>query len=799
MKLSLLIVLQILSGSIFSQTYFNNLEQADSSGIWIGVGTIDSSFALSGKYSAISDSLHPFGLGVEMSFPNEVKNQNTLFFLKGFVLSDTVSPYALYVITIENKGESAFWKGIPLQNIITKKDTWFSVSDTVLIPAAITKTGKIKVYLWNAGKKSRIFVDDLAVSFEPYQNPSFLKDVLSVSNYSNRMEGNTIFKNNFYQIINNETAGFVIADTAGYQMINYLTYFYNEESKGEKFKNLAQFHLVKKSSKKEKTLLRFKTKTRLENVILDLTCFNNSPAINVKVTQKHRKKTTVTRSAIVMKYALPTEEVFRANRKSDVTAFQKEYWLDKQGFQIGDTTTALSLYHCPELSSLQLDTQHNLAVINLDYEKDHPYLQFPLDADTFDLKIDKSTAIYQRGDSKTVSFKIFAGIKPEPIPKLMKNPDGFLATYIWTEHADWGDIRTHRATYFGSEKIEDADSAVGGFVKYNIPVTKSVFYDNPDSVRNTTASDSLFTSLESAIKTDSSFKDFLFQISKKGSEICLHTPEHYTTTANWLEEALAYMKTHFNSPTWIDHGYNNLPIDNREDFVCSGVQNFASQLWKKYNVRYFWNPYYEDYQTFAHWGFFGSIQNFYGGYGDFFPKPDYWQHPTRTGDFFHWPTASVLYIEHENLWDYFFSKHQFNTFIDDWGVEVNHCYPAWTRPGKGFWKFDAEGTIVAMDGFNKTLRRMSDLRKKGLLNITTVKQFMDYQIATGKVTYEILPDGRVKVTNTGTTDIKGLSFAVKAKAVLVNGLKPAQKTADNELIFWFDLKSGQKVIIRTVR
>ena len=70
----------------------------------------------------------------------------------------------------------------------------------------------------------------------------------------------------------------------------------------------------------------------------------------------------------------------------------------------------------------------------------------------------------------------------------MKNPAGYEAAYIWTEHADYTDISTNRATYFGSEKIINADSATGGFVYFNIPVTKSVFYANPDSVTNEKAS-----------------------------------------------------------------------------------------------------------------------------------------------------------------------------------------------------------------------------------------------------------------------------------------------------------------------
>ena len=380
----------------------------------------------------------------------------------------------------------------------------------------------------------------------------------------------------------------------------------------------------------------------------------------------------------------------------------------------------------------------------------------------------------------------------------MKNPDGLLATYIWTEHADWGDIRTHRATYFGSEKITQADSATGGFVKYNIPVTKSVFYDNPDSVTNTAASDSLFTTLESAIKTDSVFADFLSQIDDKGSEICLHTPEQYTTTPDRLDSALAYMKNHFNSPTWIDHGYNNLETNNREDFVCDGPYIYASSLWKKYGIQYFWNPYYEDYQTFENWGFFGSMEKMYSGYGDFFPKPDYWQHPTRTNGFYHWPTASVLYIKSEGEWNYFFSPHQFNVFVNDWGVEINHCYPAWTKPGKGFWKYNSDSSIIAMEGFNRTLALMQQLKLQNVLNITTVQNFLNYQLAVEKVEYSVLPDGRINITNHSASPLKGLSFAVKAKAVTVNGLRPDQKQTDDDIVFWFDLLGGQSALIRVI-
>ena len=783
---------------LFSQTYINDLEQSDSLQIWIGFQNRDSSFAHSGKYAAITDSIHPYGLGVEMNFPKEVQNKNVIFSITGFILCDSVYPNSLYVITIENRGEIAFWKGIPLSKLISQKETWVAFSDSVLIPAEVSKTGKLKTYLWNAGRKSQLLIDDLTVSFKPYQNPTFIEDITGLPKYTTPNEGGIVFKNKFYQIKEQGNSGFQIIDNTGNILVNSLRYFFNGTSENKNYHDFSLFRFVKKKKKEESTILTFDARNGLEKIKLTLECSNHSPVIKTSIITKYNKKTEVKRSALVLEYGMPLKEVYRANRKSDSKQFQDEYWLNQQGFLTGNDQSSMALYQTPDISSIQLDTKHQQAIINLDFEKDHPYLQFPLNADTFDYFIDKSTSIYQRKETHSSFFNIYAGMKPVPFPRLMKNPDGFVATYIWTEHADWGDVRTHRATYFGSELITNADSATGGFVKYNIPVTKSVFYDNPDSIRNTLASDSLFTTLESSIITDSNFSSFLADIYNKGSEICLHTPEQYTTTPYRLEEALAYMNAHFNSPTWIDHGYNNQPQNNREDFVCSGVDNYAFNLWKKYDVNYFWSPYYEDSQTFLYWGFFGSMEKFYSGYGDFFPKPDYWQHPTRTKSFYHWPTYSVLYVERESLWNYFFSRQQFNLFTTDWGVEINHCYPAWTIPGKGFWKFDSNGTIVAMDGFNRTLSLMDEYRAKGLLNITTVNKFIDYRLATEQISYDIMPDGRFIITNNSNHTIQGLSFAVKAGAVLVNDLKPAQKRVDNDMIFWFDLHAGEKVLVRVV-
>ena len=93
---------------------------------------------------------------------------------------------------------------------------------------------------------------------------------------------------------------------------------------------------------------------------------------------------------------------------------------------------------------------------------------------------------------------------------------------------------------------------------------------------------------------------------------------------------------------------------------------------------------------------------------------------------------------------------------------------------------------------------MAVLRDNKQLNVTTVKEFIDYQLLLENIDFQLMPDGRFKITNHNQQDIAGLSFATKAKAVLVDSIKPAQKASDDDIIFWFDIKAGASQIIRVI-
>ncbi len=799
-------VIFLLFSSYFAQAqnWYNNLDDSISAVYWINTQTAESKGALSEKVYAFTDSLFPYGLGVENEFPDNIKGKNAMVYFSGRAKYFGDTSRGIYVFSVIDHKNIVYWKGVLLSKYKAGSGDWFRFSDSAFIPANMTKEAKIKAYLWNNHPQKPVDIDNLDFRFVIIKHPTFLPEVPETTvEDTSPLFYKILYQNHFYRIVYAASDSMLnIESHTGIPLINDVLYYFYRTHNNRQIKHYERWYFVKIKQKKDIKILVLKTKDQLSKVFLEIACSDNSPQINFVLHEKYKKSQFIHRNTLILKSKQAISEVFRSNRRSDTGNFQDEYWLDKEGVKFGKGKNSWIVYRPSAVSSLQLDGKNNILFVNLDYEKDHPFFRFPLMPDSINWRKDESFSRFKHGQVQTSSFSITVGTGTRQLPRLMKNPNGFQATYIWTEHADYSDIRTNRATYFGNEHIHNPDSATGGFVKYNIPVTKSVFYDNLDSINNFTDSGGEFKGLECSIMNDTAFHSFLNKIKPLGMDICLHTPEQFTTTRKRLEIALRFMQKNFGSPTWIDHGDNNGLQNNREDLICDGTLKnspyYALDLWKKYGVKYLHDAYYENMNNFKGWQFSSSIEKPYRGFGDFFPKPDYWQHPTRTGSIFHWPTTKVLYVKNNSMWNYFFNSAQFSQFINAWGVEINHCYPARVNRKKAFWTKDVNGNIVAAPGFNRTLKKMAELRDKGLLNVCTVSDFLNYRLSTDKLHYQILADGRVKVTNLSGSNIKGLSFAAKAKAVLVDGLRPEQKKDNEDIIFWFDLKAGESRLIRCV-
>jgi hypothetical protein len=799
-RIFLVIVLSCGQLTVAAQSYFTDLEDSVHVKHWLGIQTLDSTHAFSGKRASLTKQGQPYGIGYEGGFPLELAGQNVWLKIEGQVFSENEGSQALFVVTLTKDDQLKLWQGIHFNTLSENPGQWVSFSDSIKIPANLTRTGQLKSYFWNQKPDHLVWMDDLRLTFSPVETPSYIP-VITIGNDINTSEFETLYANEFYQIKYERKAKRIqIHDADGQKLVDEIVLFSNRKSKKHHYESAEQLEFVKKKSLPDATQLIFRLKTRLSKMEVILVCYNKQPEMEVEIEETYRKKQQVFRESFVFNSPQPLAKVFRANRKMDTTDFKSEYWLDQQGIQYGTNASGWWMYHQPKISSLQLNTAENQLWINLDYDQDHPYFRYPLNPDSSDWKLDESASEYKRGSKRYYSFTWNAYKKHPEIPRFMKNPGGFLATFIWTEHADWTNIRSNRASYFGSESIVNAEDAIGGFVKYNIPVTKSVFYANPDSIRNTRVSNGNFTELESSIQSDPEFLDFLTQIHDLGSEICLHTPEQYTTTPNQFKEALVFMQKHFKSASWIDHGNNNGLQNNREDLVCDATIKkspyYALELWPQHGISYVHNSYYEDMPGVDFWQFDGSMAKPYSGFGDFWPKPNYWKHRTKSNNMIHWPTTSALFVNSDGVWDYFFNEEKLNDFVNQWETKINHSYPAWVDPKKGFWTYDSDSVMVSQPGFDRTLQRMAHLRDEGKLNVSTIETYLDYRTSLDHIVYQVFADGHLELKNNGNHEIKDLAMVTSGDYVLVNGLKPASKLTPEGRVFWFDLPTGEKVNIR---
>ena len=613
------------------------------------------------------------------------------------------------------------------------------------------------------------------------------------------------FSGKYYQFEANEKKGNLVVKSIDGETIfllkKYVDEFIEGNRKDTSRQNIIKFKLVSSSQTEKLSQVVLKYSSLAADILLTCELKNESPEIIFSVLTTYKKQVSILREAFLIDFEVPVSEVYRKNRMLHKEDFQDEYWLDKEGAKFGTGKRSAFIYHVPKISSLQLNTIAKELIVNLDYYRDHRFLHFPHVEGKVNVKEDLSPAFYKPGEKRTNSFSVFTGIEVPELPRLMLNPNGFLSAYIFTEHADWTDIRTHRAVYFGSEDITEAGKATGGFVKNKIPVTKSVFYANPDHVLNSQSThQNIFTTPIASVKETEGFFDFLKQLNDRGYDICLHTPDQLTSERPLLDEAISFMKKNFNTVSWIDHGYNNGAKNNREAFVCDGLnkdsRSFAKDIWEKYGTKYFWNTYHEDYAPDDSLLLFNSSQIIpYIGFGDCIPTPNYWQHPTKTADFYSWCTRDMLEMADVGLWNYLFSPERLNDFAYNRTVKFNHCYPAGGVVDKGFWKINDQKKIVVEPEFEKVLERLATYRDSGLINLSTVRDLMNYWIDCEKIKFDYNSDGKIKITNLNDHTIKGLSLAAKANAVSVEGKTPIQKKDGGDLIFWFDLNAGESVIL----
>ena len=423
-------------------------------------------------------------------------------------------------------------------------------------PEVMTETIRIKSTKENAGKIIlRIFLGLCALGaiffisvillgfFAASKRVSYLPVVDSTDLTSiNSDTSSSELKSAGYKVNISKDGRIMVRNTTGEEIISSLVYYASYEGANEKW----GLDNTTTELTSDTTVSIAGTGPLGVQVNILLTVPRGKSRLDVNVTTRFSNKTVVRREALVSGFDIPVTEVYKKNGQVDFTSFDDEYWLLQQGVRFGNGNRSALIYHTPGISSMQLDTKKRLLFVNLDYFLDHPFIHYPYQEDAGGKCEDLSMTTYNPGSERNNQFTIYIN-NFSKIPRLKLEPYGYLAGYVFTEHADGGTTRTNRAAYFGSEDIIAAKDATGGFVGHKIPVTKSIFYADPDSAS--------YTSIINDPQYPQ-FLEFLDQLNNTGLyDLCLHTPENLNSTRSRLQESIRFMYERFGTSTWIDHAF----------------------------------------------------------------------------------------------------------------------------------------------------------------------------------------------------------------------------------------------------
>jgi hypothetical protein len=787
--------LNCLNGAFSQQSLFRveNKFDNDTADGWINIVKADTKSPLH-SFSSLIDTTLEYGAGYKSFFPDNCVNKNLRIIINSSLEFSMIDKNFSLVVSIDCRDSTIFWKSFGVADKI-KANLWTTINDTIDIPLNFSlRSNSIAIYFWNRDKKSIVNVDDFSIEFYEKQFPHFIPEPPDQP-VDAKMK--MIYDKNGFRLLYSDSTGNInISDSTGKEIFSSLRFSTTMNAGNNTAENKTTFSMLKFAAMEEnkgiENLIFVSNGTLLDDsVFLN---FSNG-IIRFKIITTMHSIGPLYSHSLVAGYAMNISEIYRKNSLCDTSDFKDEYWLNREGFQLGDKNSSLVFYRPDNLSSVQIGTKGKYIFFNIEFACDHPMLHFPELKKSENHFEDVSSSVFRPGDKIKSEFSFTYSGTPVFIPRLMTKPNGFLASFIWTEHADYTNLRTQKAVYFGSETVNRPDSSVGGFIGYGIPVTKSIFYSNPEKEDNK-VKDGSMPGPEANYKSTDGFEKFVKQLDESGIEICLHTPDHYTTNRKLLEEALEKTRRDFMPVTWIDHGYDNSPKSNREDLACDGTDSssayYSADLWKKYGLKYFWNSYFEDAGVFRNFSFNSFFSVPYDGWGDAFPTPYYWRHPSRTKDIIHWRTTTTTDPPDGDLLAYYFTDQRLRDMIQNRDDIVIHCYPARVDSTTGFFRIK-DGLAYASDEFNQLLARLSQQRRFNTIWLTTIRQMLDYRTSLENLSYDIEPDGTVNIHNTGKSILRGVSFAVHAKNVIANSKKINSKSVNDDLIFWMDIFPGESV------
>lgn len=451
-------------------------------------------------------------------------------------------------------------------------------------------------------------------------------------------------------------------------------------------------------------------------------------------------------------------------------------------FKYPPTKNKLSLTGSDDLQSMELKVENNsysVLMLYLDNERNHPHFYFEKNK-IFTLDETKRVV----GESVEYHIRFSINGDEKYIAK-MRQPYGYLATLVFTEHADGENVKKSRAIAYGYSESSHPLFGTKGFLGNNLTWTKSIFvfdYTNHPS---------------DALMEKQEYKNLIDQLHSDGVEIVPHSITSVTDNRSVVMSGLDIL-TQYKTRNWIDHGAGS----GKENFEALASQGWNAQseyyildLLHRYNYRYAWG--YIDYPIMESLNLLEpnktSVINPYMYYNNRIDD-------NSTDDFkiFLWNSMNT-----NKKPEKYYTKANIDKLINEKGVHIGHEYFDYEDcKGHAYDKIFLRDEYKINDIFEKELEYIAQKRNKGDLWVTTVSEFGDYltSILNVRTIYE--GDGKYIIKNDNDRAINGLSFITNKKNItniLIDGVPTSNvRVVDNDIIFWMNISSKSEREIRLI-
>ncbi len=448
-----------------------------------------------------------------------------------------------------------------------------------------------------------------------------------------------------------------------------------------------------------------------------------------------------------------------------------------------DNTQAMKVYPSPP---------YTIVRFVLDDVVTHPHYYYFIYND-YNSRIDLSSTYRPQYSSANYHISFAIG-REERILRKERQPLGYEATLIFSEHAEGQDVDTGEAIAYGSSDRNSPDYGKKGIVGHGLTFTRSIWAESSSAYNSTMGLD------------NPKFRELTDRMYRDGVEIIPHTITNLSDNRKKVIEGLRKFEA-YSSDNWIDHA----GARNYEDLVNSGWKRhspyYILDLLDKFDYNLAWsyidlNENYKPPREEEHWSVpLGEINMLVPDRTDQI-QPILFYNNRLDDDIsddkkiYLWTTIS--FWRGITLSDYY-SPFQIDKLISERGLNISHHYFAGQKIHSWFIDYlvkRSDGGWDISPTFDNYLSYMADKEREGRLWVPTLSQWANYLLATDEV--DIIPtlDEEFIIRNEGDKNILGFALSTELQginAIYLDGtiLNDFKRVGD-DLIFWFDLSAKEE-------